>query len=191
MRLRPRTFLTCALVVVVAACGGGGDASSESAPAEGATPQGAPGSASAGAGSDFTAADLAAYERGLAREIELVKAAQAAMATASTPEARGAAMQAQFETATVPEGAKASGLGERYEPIREVVHTTLRTLDMQGKIDGPVSIDTARASAETKARLAKDPMAELPAGAAAALGARLDAIAAQWAEYTRLTAVAG
>lgn len=190
MRLRPRTLLTCALVVVVAACGGGGDdASSESAPPDGAAPQGAPGRA--GAGADFTAEDLAAYERGLAREIELVKAAQAASYTASTPEARGAAMQAQFETATVPEGAKASGLGERYEAIREAVHTTLRTLDMQGKIDGPVSIDTARASAETKARLAKDPMAELPAGAAAALRARLDVLAAQWAEYTRLTAVGG
>ncbi|HEU5173688.1 MAG TPA: hypothetical protein VFT96_02965 [Gemmatimonadaceae bacterium] len=188
MRLRPRTLLTCALVVV-AACGGGGDASSESTSADGAAPQGAPGSA--GAVADFTAEDLAAYERGLAREIELVKAAQAASFTASTPEARGAAMQAQFETATMPEGAKVSGLGERYEGIREVVHTTLRTLDMQGKIDGPVSIDTARASAETKARLAKDPMAELPAGAAAALRARLDVIAAQWAEYTRLTAVGG
>lgn len=188
MRLHARPLLTC-VVIVLAACGGGGDASSESPSADGAAPQGAPGGA--GAVADFTAEDLAAYERGLAREIELVKAAQAAMRSASTPESRGAAIQAQFEMSTIPEGAKASGLGDRYEGIREVVHTTLRTLDMQGKIDGPVSIDTARASAETKARLAKDPLAELPTGAAAALRARLDAIAAQWAEYTRLTAVGG
>ena len=188
MRLHARPLLTC-VVVVLAACGDGGDASSESATADGASPQGAP--ATAGSGTDFTAEDLAAYERGLAREIELVKAAQAAMSSASTPEARGAAIQAQFETATMPEGAKASGLGERYEPIRQVVHTTMRTLDMQGKIDGPVSIDTALATPEMKAQLAKDPLAELPAGAAAALRARLDAIAAQWAEYTRLTAVGG
>lgn len=188
MRLRPRTLLTCALVVAVA-CGGGDDAAADSAPPDGAAPQGAP--ESPAPASDFSAEDLAAYERGLAREIELVTAAKAAADTASTPASRGAAMQAQFETSTIPEGAKASGLGDRYEPIREVVHTTLRTLDMQGTIDGPVSIDTSRASPETKARLAKDPMAELPANAAAALRARLDAIAAQWAEYTRLTAVGG
>lgn len=186
MRIRLRPLFFCA--VVVAACGGDGDAANDSAPADGAPPQGV---ATEGAGVAFTDADLAAYERGLAREIELVKAAQAAADTASTPESRGAAMQAQFDMNTIPEGATASGLGGRYEAIRRVVHTTMRTLDMQGRIEGPVSIDTARATPEMKARLAKDPLAELPADAAAALRARLDAVAAQWAEYTRLTAVGG
>lgn len=100
-------------------------------------------------------------------------------------------MQAQFETATIPEGAKASGLGDRYAAVRNTIHDVLRTLDMQGKIDGPVSIDMASASPEMKAQLAKDPMAELPASSAEALRARLNDVAAQWAEYVRLTAVGG
>lgn len=190
LRLRLRTLpaLTFALAVAaVAACGGGGDDSGDAAP--GASSQALP--ADAGGAAAFNAEDLAAYERGLARELELVKAARAAADTASTPESRGAAMTAQFETSTIPEGAEASGLGERYASIRETVHTTMRTLDMQGRIDGPVSIDTARASAETKAKLARDPIADLPPDAAAALRARLDAVAAQWAEYVRLTAVGG
>jgi hypothetical protein len=186
MRLHLRTVSAFALALV-AACGGAGDASEDAGP--GASSQPLP--ADAGESAAFTAEDLAAYERGLAREIELVKAARAAADTASTPESRGAAISAQFDSNTIPEGATASGLGDRYASIRETVHTTMRTLDMQGRIDGPVSIDTARASAEMKAQLARDPIADLPPDAAAALRARLDAIAGQWAEYVRLTAVGG
>ena len=177
-----RTLLTCG-IVLAAACGGDAASSSD------ARPQGA--SAGDAARTSFTAADLAAYQRGLAREIELVKAAKTAADTASTPEARGAAYQAQFETSTIAEGAVASALGDRYAAIRQVVHQTLRTLDMQGKIDGPVSIDTVRATPEMKAQLARDPIADLPAEAAAALRAQLDALAKQWGEYVRLTAVGG
>lgn len=177
-----RTLLACG-IALAAACGGDADSAAD-APSAGGT-------ADEAAATSFTAQELTAYQRGFAREIELVKAAKAAGDTASTPEARGAAFEAQYETSTIPEGATASGLGARYEPIRRVVHETLRTLDMQGKIDGPVSIDTARASAETKARLARDPVADLPADAAAALRAQLDALATQWGEYVRLTAVGG
>ncbi|MHB1264796.1 MAG: hypothetical protein ACYC1S_10330 [Gemmatimonadaceae bacterium] len=182
----PQVARAVTLAIALVACGGG----DSGAHVEGsASPQSASGTTAANA--EFSAADLDAYQRGLAREIELVQMARAAADTATTPESRGAAMQAQFDTETIPEGAKASGLGDRYAPIRRSVHDVLRTLDMQGKIDGPVSIDTASASPETKARLATDPIAELPAASADALRARLDALAAQWGEYVRLTAVGG
>lgn len=139
----------------------------------------------------LTAADLDLYERGLAHEIALVEAAQAQLGTAATPEARGAAMQAQFETSTMPAAAAHLGVPEaRYRDVRETVHGVLRTLDMTGDIEGPVSIDTARASGETRARLA-DPYGGLPADAAEALRARLDRLGPLYARYARLVAVAG
>ena len=140
----------------------------------------------------FTAADLEAYERGLAREVELVRAAQERQRTATTPQARGEAMQAQWEDATIPEGAKNAGLPvERYRSVRQTVNRTLQTLDFQGKIDGPMSLDTSRATPEMRRMLASDPLAELPAESAAALRARLDRIVKLWGGYVEMTAVGG
>lgn len=139
----------------------------------------------------LTAADLDLYERGLAHEIALVEAAQAELGDARTPEARGAAMQAQFETSTVPAAAAHLGVpAERYRDVRETVHEVLRTLDMTGAIEGPVSIDTARATGATRERLA-DPYGALPAEAAEALRARLDRLGPLYARYARLVAVGG
>ena len=139
----------------------------------------------------LTAADLDLYERGLAPEIALVEAAQVRLGAAGTPDERGAAMRAQYETSTVPAAAAHLGVPpERYRHVRETVHEVIRTLDMAGAIEGPVSIDTARATAETRARLA-DPYGTLPADAAEALRARLDRLAPLYARYARLVAVAG
>ena len=70
----------------------------------------------------LTTDTLAAYERGLRREIEAVRAAQQLTASATDPEQRSQAMQAQWETATIPQGAQASGLDEaRYRDVREAV----------------------------------------------------------------------
>src|SRR5262245_15882287 len=83
----------------------------------------------------FTAADLDAWERGMKKEIELVKAAEAKAAAAKTPEERGAAAQAGFETVTAPAAARAIGADqERYEQTRRTVDHVLETLDFQGKI---------------------------------------------------------
>lgn len=140
----------------------------------------------------FTEADLEGFERGLRTEIDAVKAAQAKAASATTAEARGAAMQAQWETATIPAGATASGLSApRYRDIREAVDRVFTTLDFQGKIDGPLSIDLQRADAETKARVSGDAFGELPAEAATALRARMDRLVPLWSDYKTLVAVAG
>lgn len=140
----------------------------------------------------FTAADLDAYERGLTREIEVVRAAQARQSSGTTPEARAEAMRAQWKEQTIPEGARSAGIPlERYERVRETVNRTLQTLDFQGKIDGPMSLDTSRATPEMRRMLASDPFAELAPESAAALRARLDRLVTLWGGYVELTAVAG
>jgi hypothetical protein len=54
-----------------------------------------------------------------------------------------------------------------------------------------MELDTANAAPEMKKRLSSDPFAELAPGSAAALRARLDALAPLWIEYMNLVAVNG
>ena len=135
----------------------------------------------------FTEADLDKFEGGLRKEIDAVKAAQEKAASASTAQERGEAMQAQWETATIPLGAEASGLSEpRYRDVRDGVNRVFTTLDFQGKIDGPLSIRILeRADPETKARVSGDAFADLPPEAAMALRARMDRLVPLWSEGTR------
>jgi hypothetical protein len=140
----------------------------------------------------FTDADLDAYEKGLRKEIELVQAAKVRGDSAKTPAERGAASQAAFETSTAPAAAQAVGAPiDRYQATRRTVNRVFETLDFQGKIAGPMELDTARASPEMKQRLATDPFAELAPASATALRARLDALSAVWIEYMNLVAVSG
>jgi hypothetical protein len=128
----------------------------------------------------------------LRAEIDAVKAAQEKATAAATAQERSEAMQAQWDTATVPLGAAASGLAEpRYRDVRERVDRVFTSLDFQGKIDGPLSIDLERADAATKARVSGDAFADLPPETAMALRARMDRLVPLWSEYKRLVAVAG
>ena len=140
----------------------------------------------------FTEADLDQFARGLRGEIDAVKTAQAKVASATTAQERGDAMQAQWETTTIALGAKASGLSEaRYRDVRDAVNRVFTTLDFQDKIDGPLSIDLERADADTKARVNGDAFASLPPAAATALRAKMDRLVPLWSEYKKLVAVAG
>jgi len=188
-----RTARPLLVAMLIAACGGDGDQGDGNG-GEGAGS--AAGSAASGEAAGrpfaFTEADLDAYERGLTKEIELVQAAQERARGASTPQARGEATQAQWKEQTMPEAARAIGVApERYQQVRETVHEVLQTLDFQGKIDGPMQMDTTNATPQMRARLARDPLAELPPASAAALRARLDRLAPIFARYVRLTAVGG
>jgi len=157
-----------------AAASSSSDASAQSAPAE------------------LTSANLDAYARGITKEIALVQAAQERARTATTPQARGEAMQAQWEDQTISGGAEAAGLStDSYRQVRRTVHHVLQTLDFQGKIDGPMQMDTARATPEMKKQLASDPMSELSASSRAALEAQMNTLVPLWIQYVNLTAVAG
>ena len=182
-----RTCMVAALIVALfgLACGGN-DRKEETSRAD------APAGQDASKQVAFTEADLDKLERGLRQEINAVKAAQERAASARTAQERGEAMQAQWETATIPLGAEASGLSEpRYREVRYKVNRVFTTLDFQGKIDGPLSIDLERADPETKRRVSGDAFAELPPDAAMALRARMDRLVPLWSEYKKLVAVAG
>jgi hypothetical protein len=127
---------------------------------------------------DFTASDLDAYGKGIAREIEAVRAA--------------GREELKWDTATIPLGAEAAGLPvERYRAVRESVHEVFKTLDFQGKIDGPMQIDLTRVDEATKTRIARDPFTDLTPAAASALRGAMDRLVPIWIQYVRLTAVAG
>jgi hypothetical protein len=196
MRPRRCRALLGALLLVLppAACGRGADRSEASGdrPGAGSVAESPAASARSGQPFAFTEADLDAYERGLAKEMELVRAAQERERTAKTPEERAQATQAQWEDQTIPEGARSAGVPEqRYRQTRETVNRVLQTLDFQGKIDGPMEMDTAHASPAMRQRLTTDPFAELAPASATALRARMDRLVPLWSQYVRLTAVAG
>ena len=183
-----------AFAITIVACSG--DSRPADQPAAEPTPSSVSGTEPAAAGAEQAAelspADLDAYAKGLAKETELVRAAQERGRTATTPEERGAAQQAQWEDATIPEGAKAAGLPiDRYRAVRATVHRTFQWLDFQGKIDGPMQLDTAHAAPDMKARLARDPFDELTPPSRAALQGMMDRLVPAWIEYVKLTAVAG
>jgi hypothetical protein len=140
----------------------------------------------------FTAADLDAYERGIAREAQLVVAARERGRAAKTPAERAKAAQAEWEDQTAVGGAQAAGMPvARYRQLRGTLHKVLSTLDFQGKIDGPQEMDMSAASPEMKKRLAGDPFAELAPASAAALKARLGSVSKAYIAYMELVAVNG
>ncbi len=182
------TSIAGILLIAAVGCGGAGEKGAEPAAAGERTPV----ASSATRVVELTSDTLAAYQRGLTREIEAVRAAQQKSGTATTPQARGEAIQAAFEHATIPQGAEAAGLPvEQYREVREAINEIFRTLDFQGKIDGPLSMDLSRADDQTKQRLARDPFADLSPQSAAALRAQMDRLVPVWIEYVTLTAVAG
>jgi hypothetical protein len=181
-KLRSLTLIMLS-VGALAACGGGREETAEDS---------RPGTATPGNRTSFTSDELTSFARGLKAEIEAIRVAQQQAATATDPQARGRAMQAQWEDATAPAGAAAAGMdAARYGELRATVLDVLRTLDIQGKIDGPVSVDLARVDEATKTRLSQDPLAALSPEAAAALRAQMDQLSRLWNEYATLTAVAG
>lgn len=198
MTKRPLSVLArAALLMLAAACGGAesgpedaADAVADTAVVE--TPEAPQAPAAADGAIEISEADLDMYERAFAKEIEIVRAAGERASSASTPAERGAAMQQQWESESVPAAARAAGVPEeRYRYVREAVHEIFRTLDFQEKIDGPMSIDVSRASEEMKAKLARDPFDALTPSGAAALRARMDRLVPAWIDYVRMTAVAG
>jgi len=187
-RRYPAVTITAAIFVIAGAgCTGTNDSRPEAA--------GSMDERAAGSRADtveLTSDTLHAYERGLKKEIEAVRAARQRSGTATTAQERGQAIQASFEDATIPQGAAAAGLPvEEYRALRETVNGIFRTLDFQGQINGPLSMDLSRADAATKERLARDPFADLSSASAAALRAQRDRLVPVWIEYVTLTAVAG
>lgn len=140
----------------------------------------------------LTQADIDGFEKGLKREIEIVKDGQERAKVAKTPVERGNAIQSTFEENTMKGAVDVSGLSfERYHLVRSVLAKIFTTLDFQGKIDGPQSVDTTLADSAMKARLASDPYSALDPAGAELLKSRLNEIAPVWIEYINLTVAGG
>lgn len=187
-----RPFAAAALLIVATACGGGDPelVTSDTAAQVAADPVNT--AQNSAQPLTLSAADLDGFEKGIARETQLVREAADRASKATTPEARGEAIQAGFETNTIPAAAPATGLSrERYQIVRSTLSTILTTLDFQEKIDGPQSIDPTTADPAMKARLAADPYSALDPASAEAFKARLGRIVPVWVEYVTLTAVGG
>ena len=183
-------------VAGIVACGGGeSNVATGGAESSRATDASASNVASGGAPIPpvtLTAADLDGFEKGIVREAQLVREASARSASASTPQERFAAIRAGFEDTTIVLAAPVTGLSvERYKLVRETLSRIFTTLDFQGKIEGPQSVDTARADAAMKARLASDPSEALDPASAAELKSRMGRIAPLWIDYVTLVAVNG
>ena len=108
---------------LLAACGGG-DKAPDAAEAEAAPPAAETPAPAAGSQADVTNAPLAAadidrWEKGMAGELEAVRAAADKMKTAKSSEDTLSAMMGVQEMATQEAGAKAAGVElERYKVIR-------------------------------------------------------------------------
>ena len=145
-----------------------------------------------GAPLSLTAADVDGFVKGITKETELVREGQERARRATTPVERGNAIQSTFEENTMKSAVAASGLPlERYRLVRQTLSRLLTTLDFQGKIDGPQSVDTALATPEMKARLASDPYSALDSGSAELVKSKMSVIAPAWILYVTLTAVNG
>lgn len=178
-----------ALLSLFVGCGNGNDKADATAPAGSSS---APSTSASPQTLELNGDMLGAYERGMRKEIEVVRAAQRRSSEAKTAQERGEAIQASFEDATIPQGAQAAGLDvDRYRTLRETVSGVFRTLDIQGKIDGPISMDMSRVDEATKQRLSRDPFADLAPASADSLRNQMDRLVPIWIEYTKLTAVAG
>jgi hypothetical protein len=189
-----RVALSFAIAFATVSCGSGDSDSVDSVAAADGSTVPAPSSSTPSESGDatFNSADLDRLERGLRREIELVQDAQRRSGTATTAQDRGRAMQDAYAEATIPRAAESVGMPvERYRVVRETVDRVLTTLDFQEKIDGPMSVDTARADAALRARLTSDPFAELSSESAAPHPRPQVKQYRVWIEYKTLTAVAG
>lgn len=210
--LRLRAVPAALLISLLAGCGGADPGGSAPADDSGNSPQasgvaeeapatGGPAAASPDAAETFvlSAADVAAYERGLRREVEMLEAAEERLGQAERDEDRleilGDIQPQELRRA----GAAAAELAEgRYELIANAVNDVLGKLDMGEATRQmmPSEEDLAEMPPEVRERVEEnvrqmqaafgDPYEGLDQAAAAALEARVDEIRRLRAEHLGL-----
>jgi hypothetical protein len=163
----PRAALAGVLALTLTACGGG-DSNRDEAPAaeaEAGGENGAPAadqSPAATTNTPVTVADIDAWQKGMAAELEAVRSAGAKMKEAKTSDDTLSAMMAVQEMATQEAGAKAAGLDlERYRFIRSELSAATSYLTPQlGGIDttmlSPAQRDELRQGNEAQLKQMED-----------------------------------
>ncbi|HEY7503252.1 MAG TPA: hypothetical protein VH700_04050 [Gemmatimonadales bacterium] len=160
-----RAALACVLALTPAACGGGDSNTDEAAPpAEAGVDTGAGGEtappasdASAGAQAPVTVADIDSWQKGMAAELEAVRAAGEQLKSAKTGDDTLSALMGMQEMATQETGAKAAGLElERYKFVNSELSAAVSYLTPQ--LGG---IDTTMLSAAQRDELRESNAAQL------------------------------
>ena len=176
-----------AIAITLATCSGNPDPEGETAPAatasSGATRSAATkGTAGAKEAFELTPALLQAYAKGLRKEVEIIQ-------RPGRGTHYGVAISKYGEEG--PEVVAASGLTlDDYRAVRDLVDPVFTTLNFQGKIGPPRSINLERAP-EWKERLAGDPFDQLSPASAKALREHMDILVPPWSEIVRMTAQNG
>ena len=140
-----RAALACVLALTPTACGGGDSDTDEAPPpAEAGADTGAGGEvappasdASADAPAPVTVSDIDSWQKGMAAELEVVRAAGTKLKEAKTPDDTLSAMMGMQEMATQEAGARAAGLElERYKFVNSELSAAVSYLTPQlGGID--------------------------------------------------------
>src|SRR5690606_26499373 len=147
----------------------------------------------------LTAADIDAYEQGLRREIEVLRAAQERLRQSGDDEEQLEILGEIQPRELRREGATAAGTSEdRYARIASTINDVLGKREMAAASQqmAPSAADLENMPAELRARVEEnlrqaqtawgDPYAELPADTAAALQRRSDELARLRAEHSGL-----
>src|SRR3546814_9285873 len=181
------TLFRSASAITLATCSGkpGPDGKSAQAAEAGsgaADDAAARGTADAKEAVELTPALLHAYAKGVHKEVEIIR-------RPGRGTHYGVTISKYGEEG--PEVVAASGLSiDDYRAIRDLVDPVFTTLNFQGKIGPPRSIDLERAP-EWKQRLAGDPFDELSPASAKVLREHMDILVPPWSEIIALTAQHG
>lgn len=132
---------------------------------------------------ELTPALLEGYAKGLRKEVEIIRRPGRGTHYGVTVSKHGD---------EGPEVVAASGLShEQYRAVQDVINRIFTTLNFQGKIGPPRSIDLERADPMWRERLAGDPFDELSPSSAQALRDHMDILVPPWSEIIRMTAQNG
>lgn len=133
----------------------------------------------------LTDANLEAYARALEKQAEIIR-------RPGRGTHYGVKISAYGEDSESREVLEAAGMTAReYNAVDRLVDPVFTTLNFQGEIGPPRSINLDEASPEWRERLERDPFDDLPPESAAALRRHMDTLVPLWSDVVGLTAQHG
>ncbi|MGY0612178.1 MULTISPECIES: hypothetical protein [unclassified Luteimonas] len=133
----------------------------------------------------LTDAVLERYARGLVKEAEIIR-------RPGRGTHYGVTVTGSVSGGESGEVLEAAGMTARqYLEVRTLVDPVFTTLNFQGKIGPPRSIDLDAASPEFRQRMASDPLDQLPPESADVLRRNMDRLVPLWSDIVGLTAQHG
>ena len=173
------------LALLLCACGEPGHVQIVSSHGNGAAGEAGGSGNGAATRIELTDALLHGYAQGLRKEAEILR-------RPGRGRHYGVMISAVSGDAESAEVLAAAGMSAAdYLAVRHSVDQVFNTLNFQGRIGPPRSINLALAGEEMKRRLAGDPFDELPPASAEALRRHLDALVPPWSDIVAMTAQHG